>query len=261
MKLEQRHTQNSTTSTQKGVTSSRRAVRQRQDLFIKLYVDSLFSVSEACRSMPLHRSTYYLWLKNDPVFAQRMDDARETKFDFIESALMKKIKSGDPICTIFACKCLLKQRNYVETTRHEIEFSPISKEQKDAAVNGLIQAQNLKRQLNFPEDLRDKLRLPPSAPDANNQTVDDHPIDDRATGHGVQVQYDTAGKIIDIDAGPCGQAVPDTETTGTDMVDQGNCDSATDPAEDTNTEAAASPVDNQHKPENDPPPETAFLDN
>jgi hypothetical protein len=113
---------------------------ERQDAFIQAYLASAFNISSACRQVGIDRSTYYKWL-DETDFAEKLNEAREAKKDFIESMLLEKVAKGDTIATIFACKCLLADRGYVEKTHAHITAvtKPVfSKEQHDAAIDAMI---------------------------------------------------------------------------------------------------------------------------
>jgi transposase-like protein len=113
---------------------------ERQDVFIQAYIASAFNISAACRQVGIDRSTYYKWIE-DPEFSSKFNEAREAKKDFIESMLFEKVAKGDTIATIFACKCLLADRGYVEKNHTHItaESKPVfSKEQHDAAIDAMI---------------------------------------------------------------------------------------------------------------------------
>lgn len=115
---------------------------ERQDAFIQAYLASAFNISSACRQVSIDRSTYYKWIE-DTVFAAKLNEAKEAKKDFIESMLLEKVAKGDTIAIIFACKCLLADRGYVEKNHTHITAEPkevFSKEQRDAAVDAMIKS-------------------------------------------------------------------------------------------------------------------------
>jgi transposase-like protein len=113
---------------------------ERQDAFIQAYLASAFNISSACRQVGIDRSTYYKWIE-DTEFISKFNEAKESKKDFIESMLLERVAKGDTIATIFACKCLLADRGYVEKNHTHItaESKPVfSKEQHDAAIDAMI---------------------------------------------------------------------------------------------------------------------------
>jgi hypothetical protein len=84
---------------------------------------SLGIVSTAAKQAGINRNTHYTWLKDDPEYAEAIDDISEAAIDFAESALHKKIQNGDTTSIIFYLKTKGKQRGYIE--RQEIQHSGI----------------------------------------------------------------------------------------------------------------------------------------
>ena len=115
-----------------------KSARQRQ--FLDAYISNLFSVAKAVRAVGISRSVYYHWRDNDAEFMEQLDDARESKKDFIENALMAKVAKGDIIAIIFASKCLLSDRGYLPDkllkldVHHSESKLNLSKEERDAVV-------------------------------------------------------------------------------------------------------------------------------
>lgn len=75
---------------------------------------SLGNMSEAARLLGCHRTTICERIKFDSELAAEIDAITEEMFDFVESALLKKIREGDTTAIIFACKTRLKKRGYIE---------------------------------------------------------------------------------------------------------------------------------------------------
>jgi|GEM_PF-1275813 len=97
------------------------ALAERQNLFLKTYLDTAFNITEACKVTGVMRSTFRLWLKKYPEFEERFSEAFESKKDFIEDKLLENIKANDSACIIHASKTLLRDRGYGE--KQEIEIS------------------------------------------------------------------------------------------------------------------------------------------
>lgn len=94
-------------------------------------------VSSACAAIGTPRSTYYMWLNNDPEFKAAVDEIQDVAIDFVESKLMEKINGvstqtynskGEPViyelppsdtAIIFFLKTKGKKRGYVERVEHE----------------------------------------------------------------------------------------------------------------------------------------------
>lgn len=71
-------------------------------------------VTKACKTAGITPKTHFLWLQKDPEYKKAYDDIDIAVLDFVESALFKKIKSGDTACIIFYMKCRAKKRGYIE---------------------------------------------------------------------------------------------------------------------------------------------------
>lgn len=97
----------------------------RKKAVIEAYRQTLANASLACKACGINRDTFYTWLKNDAEFARQIEDIRNNDVcDFIEDALMNKIKEGDTTAIIFASKTRLKHRGYVERQEQVIVGNP-----------------------------------------------------------------------------------------------------------------------------------------
>jgi len=89
-------------------------------------------VSNASKaSKEVCRATHYRWFHTNETYKKRVELTRETLKDVIESALIKKIKSGDTAAVIFAAKTFCRDRGYSE--RYEVEHSTSTKKTETAA--------------------------------------------------------------------------------------------------------------------------------
>jgi len=101
--------------------------QDRKAEFLEVFRKCLGNVSVACRQYGIERPTFYNWQKDDPEFEQACIDVRETRKDFIESALDKRIQAGDTAAIIFAAKTICKDRGYVERVENEVHAqNPLS---------------------------------------------------------------------------------------------------------------------------------------
>lgn len=69
-------------------------------------------ITQACKSVGIHRSTHYDWMQTDEGYRAAVDDIQEVAVDFAESHLHKLIKDGNPAATIFFLKTKGKGRGY-----------------------------------------------------------------------------------------------------------------------------------------------------
>ena len=106
----------------------------RKKAFLDALEKSLGVVTIACRSIGLHRSTFYDWMRDDPEFKSMVDDLNEVTLDFAESELHKQIRDGSTAATIFYLKTKGKKRGYIERsdinmTTNAPDFSGLSTDQ------------------------------------------------------------------------------------------------------------------------------------
>ncbi len=91
---------------------------QHKKAIIEALEKSLGVVTTACKKVGIGRTTFYGWLKDDPDFAEKVNDIQEIALDFVESKLFENIKDGKTAEMIFYLKSKGKKRGYVE--RQEI---------------------------------------------------------------------------------------------------------------------------------------------
>jgi hypothetical protein len=75
---------------------------------------TLGNVSQACKIVNCHRSTYYDYYNIDGKFAKLCDETSEIALDFAESMLMENIKNAKETSIIFYLKTKGKKRGYIE---------------------------------------------------------------------------------------------------------------------------------------------------
>ena len=91
---------------------------QHKKAIIEALEKSLGVVTTACKIVGIGRTTFYGWMKEDEVFAERVEDIQNIALDFVESKLFENIKDGKTSEMIFYLKTKGKDRGYVE--RQEI---------------------------------------------------------------------------------------------------------------------------------------------
>ncbi len=91
----------------------------KQKMFITEFIRNNAMVQTTCDKIGITRKTYYEWLK-DEKFKDAIDDAVERKLDRLESRVNDLVDKGDTTMTIFAAKCLLKNRGYKEKQEVEV---------------------------------------------------------------------------------------------------------------------------------------------
>jgi hypothetical protein len=95
-------------------------------------------VSTTCNNTGTPRSTFYLWVANDPEFKEAVEDIQEVAIDYVESKLFEKIDGvyqgretddgeinvyktpPSDTAIIFYLKTKAKKRGYIEKQQMEI---------------------------------------------------------------------------------------------------------------------------------------------
>jgi len=110
-------------------------IEEKKARFIENYVKTFGNISKACEASNLSRTAYYNAMKGDPDFKKAIEDAEpeEVFIDFVESALVQKIKSGCTASIIFALKSKGKKRGWIERVENvnstALTFDPDKYEQ------------------------------------------------------------------------------------------------------------------------------------
>lgn len=92
----------------------------RQRLFLYALVAYNFSLTHACMAVNINKGVYNAWMRNDPEFADLVDEMEIAKKDFFEATLVEAAKSGDTAAIIFANKTLNADRGYNPAQKVEI---------------------------------------------------------------------------------------------------------------------------------------------
>ena len=92
----------------------------KKKAFLEAYQKAFGNISKACKATSMDRGTFYDWKVKDAEFLAALEsvEPEEDFADFVEDALVEKIRDKDTTAIIFACKTKLKKRGYVE--RQEI---------------------------------------------------------------------------------------------------------------------------------------------
>lgn len=88
---------------------------QQKIIFLEALKKNLYIVTAACEQTGIGRTTYYDWLRKDPKFKEKVDEAQEIQLDFVETQLIKKIKEGSERSIIFYMKHKGKKRGYTDS--------------------------------------------------------------------------------------------------------------------------------------------------
>ena len=87
-----------------------------KEAFIIAYKENFGNITISCESAGVSRSSYNVWVKNDPEFAKKLAEIEpeEIMLDFGEHKLMERIAKGDTLATMFLLKTKGKRRGYIE---------------------------------------------------------------------------------------------------------------------------------------------------
>ena len=87
-----------------------------KEAFIIAYKENFGNITISCESAGVSRSSYNVWIKNDPEFAKKLAEIEpeEIMLDFGEQKLMERIAKGDTLATMFLLKTKGKRRGYIE---------------------------------------------------------------------------------------------------------------------------------------------------
>jgi len=87
-------------------------IRARQHLFLHALTQSQFNVSQAMHRLLIPRKAYDNWCKNDPGFAELVDQLLWHKKNFFESAFLKGVHEGNPLLVLHGVKTQCADRGY-----------------------------------------------------------------------------------------------------------------------------------------------------
>lgn len=89
---------------------------QRKRALLGALENSLGIVTTACQKAEVSRSQYYIWMREDPEFADAVKDIENITYDFVESQLYRQIQENNVHATMFFLKTRGKHRGYTERT-------------------------------------------------------------------------------------------------------------------------------------------------
>jgi hypothetical protein len=75
---------------------------------------NLGNVLKSCEVAGVSKSSYYNWMKEDPEFAEAVEEVDNVQFDFVQSKLFEQVEEGNTACIIFYLKTKGKKKGYSE---------------------------------------------------------------------------------------------------------------------------------------------------
>jgi len=85
---------------------------RNKEVFLKILALQAGNVTKACAAAKIRRTTYYLWAKEDPEFAQAVQHAKESCKDLFEGLLLKSAKAGNVTACLGWLNANAKDRGY-----------------------------------------------------------------------------------------------------------------------------------------------------
>lgn len=107
-------------------------MEREKELFIEIYRQKMGIMTAACNAANVGRSTIFRWRKEDEEFDKALQAVHEERLDFAESALLRKIQSGDTASILFYLKTQGRERGYVERQSVEVDTA-VDEELKEMA--------------------------------------------------------------------------------------------------------------------------------
>jgi hypothetical protein len=99
------------------------ATEHKKRAILEALEKSLGVVTTACKAVDISRTQFYQWLKDDPEFKAAVEDTGEMAIDYVESNLMKAVRTGNVTAMIFYLKTKGKKRGYIEG-QEVIQYNP-----------------------------------------------------------------------------------------------------------------------------------------
>ena len=99
--------------------SEQKRTKEKKKAVIEALKKTMGVISPACDMVGIGRTIFYQWMKEDPEFAEAVNNMPEYALDFVESKLYEQISKGDTTAIIFNLKTKGKKRGYIEKTQHE----------------------------------------------------------------------------------------------------------------------------------------------
>ena len=84
-------------------TRTQQRSTEAKEAFLEAYAEA-GTITAACRHALVCRQTVHRWINEDPAFAARFDEARESKIEVLEQSLYQKALGGDTVASIFLLK-------------------------------------------------------------------------------------------------------------------------------------------------------------
>ena len=88
---------------------------KHKQLLLVALEKSLGIVTPACKEVGISRNQFYKYCREDEIFKAAVDDINEVTLDFVENALLKKIKDGSERGILFYMRYKGRKRGYSDS--------------------------------------------------------------------------------------------------------------------------------------------------
>ena len=105
------------------MTDKKGKLTQKQKTLLQAYENALGNVSVAVKSCHLSRQIFYKWKRENPLFAERVEEIDEASIDFAETMLKRNIRDGKEASIFFYLKTKGKSRGYIETVENDVRIN------------------------------------------------------------------------------------------------------------------------------------------
>ena len=120
----------------------------KKGVFLKAYRSNLGHITKACEKINISRQAFYCWMKDDPIFKQKIENIDESFIDLAESALRKNIKSGMQKAVEFY---LLNKKKKVYTNTVKSQLAGLDDGPINVTLNEIVYKKTGKKNNETPE--------------------------------------------------------------------------------------------------------------
>lgn len=110
------------------------ATVKKKTRFIQALKDKLGNIAAAAEVSEVCRVSVFRWMREDPEFAEAVDEVRKASATMFEGVLFKKILAGDTTCLLYYLNNIGKVLGYNAPQSVQLNFKPIEPIETDMNV-------------------------------------------------------------------------------------------------------------------------------
>jgi len=103
--------------------------KQRQEEFLYILERVLWNITETCRRIGINRTTYYKWCQ-EPEFAERLKDAKESQKDMVVSSLLRNCAEGKSPDIKFYLTTQARDRGFIEKSEIQVDMDIVARAER-----------------------------------------------------------------------------------------------------------------------------------